>query len=89
MAMACSGFQCNKPEARCWTKGPTGGLMANPHIVPLALCLDLVVCVLVLIVNPHIVPLALCLDSVGLCFGVDSELVDCCAFSTIIQVFWG
>ena len=63
--------------------------MANPRIVPSALCLDSVVYVLVLIVNPYIMPLALCLDSVDLCFSVDSELVDCCAFGTIIQVFLG
>ena len=47
--------------------------MANPRIVPSALCLDSVVYVLVLIVNPYIMPLALCLDSVDLCFGVRSE----------------
>ena len=58
--------------------------MANSHIMPSALCLDLIVCVLVLIVNAHIMPLILCLDSVGLCFDIDSELADCCAFGTII-----
>ena len=63
--------------------------MANPRSMPSALCLDSVVFVLVLIVNPHIVPLALCLNSVCLYFGIDSELVDCCAFGTIIQVFLG
>ena len=84
-----SPSKCDEPEARCGTEGPTGGLMANPRSMPSALCLDSVVFVLVLIVNPHIVPLALCLNSVCLCLGIDSELVDCCAFGTIIQVFLG
>ena len=30
----------NEPEACCWTFGPTGGLIANPRIMPSALCLD-------------------------------------------------
>ena len=45
----------------------------NPCIMPLALCLDLVVCVLVLIVNPCIMPSALCLDLVVISFGLKSQ----------------
>ena len=63
----------HKPEAYCWTFGPTGELIANPHIMPLALCLDSVVCILVLIANPCIVPSALCLDLVDISFGPSAQ----------------
>ena len=44
--------------------------MVNPHIMPLALCLDLVVCILVLRADLHIVPLTLCLDLVVCILGL-------------------